>query len=359
MAAAALLLATACAAPAASRFSTPPARWLASPAPGDADRPATWALAREAGAQRPARTAGLPEDDQPAAPDLLSFVAIAGGSAEARLFVWDEALGDSLAIPGAGTDVGTSVVFRHSRVVFNRPRAGGIFWYDLGTETIGEFPGLNQAGFAMRPSITADGKVVAFVANPGGEPGVGPGTRAYAWIDGVVAEFTKAGPGMAWARVSADGSVGAVALLDGRLFLYSPLSGAISQVIEATLVEDGFAHHPNLRGDGGELAWVAGRTSPQRIYLIDVATFSTPAGIVHAPHRAPRPLEYAAGAFDSPIVTAPRFAPRGRLYFEAFRPDLGVFKAYCQDPVRGIGILTTLNATVPDDTTIYTGVGVP
>ncbi len=307
-------------------------------------------------------------DEKIATPgELVVFTTIDPATRESGLMVWDEAARDAYALPVTGTDVGTGGMYMGDKVIFDRP-SGGIFLLDLITETIFEVPGVNEIGFTARASVAKDGLSMTFVGNSDGLPGIRAGvTKAYYWHNGVSAELAKVnavgatqGGAVARVRLAGNGKVTTFVTLDGGLFLYTLASGILYEVAQARNLGDGFSHHSILRGDGLELAWVSGRTTPQTIFFMDLATVSTPVGEAYVSAGLAHPLPEAGELLGSPVVTAPRFGPKNTIYFESLLPGPNIFKAFRFDRDTGmVRMLSLLNATVPGDSAIYTGTGVP
>ncbi len=318
-----------------------------------------------------APSAGPPKVEPPGGPgkgERLVFTTIDPVTSEAALCVWDEEAREAHALPVTGTDVGTGGIYMESRILFDRP-SGGVYALDLVTETIFSVPGINEVGYTARPSAAKDGLSMTFMGNPDGAKGIRPGvTRAYYWRNGVAADLAKVnavgdarGGAVARVRLAGNGRVLTFVTLDGGLFLYTPGSGALQEVAQARAVADGYSHHPVLDPDGTELAWVSGRTTPQSIFLIDLATVSSPAGEMYVATGLPRALPDAGVLLGTGVVTAPKFGPGRTVYFEGLLPGPAkLFKAFRFDRLAGrVRMLSLLNATVPEDWAIYTSPGVP
>lgn len=299
--------------------------------------------------------------------DLVVFTAVDPVSKEGRMFVWDEEIQDAYALPAVGNDLNPGGTFYLGNHIAFERKSGGIFSYDLQAETISAFNDVNQTGFATRPSITGDGAMMTFVSNVDGASTFRPVvTRGFIWMKGVVAELPKVNEtadqhgGLARVRLAGKGGgTGTFCTLDGAVFVFDVFSGAITEITAVRTLLDGFGHHPVLSGDGKRLAFVVGRKSPQQIFVMDLKAVETPAGKIMVPAGNPEPLVYANAVVDTPVATSPRFTGSGRIYFEAQVNDQGIFKAFRYDPVNGVQMLTVLNSTVPDESTVFAGTGVP
>lgn len=306
-----------------------------------------------------------PKKEGPPSGETLAFMAIPRGEKTGRIFVWDEALGDSYAVPAPGPVIATAVLYLDTRILYETP-AGQFFSYDLLSEISTAFNDVNSLGFVTRASLTKDARTMVFVANTDGQPKLSEATKAYVWLDGAVAELAKVNAvgalrrGVGRIRIAGGGKLLIFTTLDGGLFLYSPETEVVHEVEDARAIGDGFSHQAVLSADASRMAWASGRTAPRQIVMQDLATTSSPAGTLYRPLGKPRLLEVASGLFGGD-VTCPRLGPKTWIYFEALDPALGIFKSFRHDYLAdgAVQALTPLNSTIPDESTVYCGTGVP
>ncbi|MBM3267310.1 MAG: hypothetical protein FJZ01_06650 [Candidatus Sericytochromatia bacterium] len=203
---------------------------------------------------------------------------------QARLLFWDEWLHDVLELPAAGRGALGPSVLDDGRVVFYRVD-GGIFAFDPLTETTVPFAEANAVGEAFRASITKDGRVMVFLADPRGTPariGVsgrdpGPDTRAYLWIDGVAAELAPVNElaaqegGIDRIKVAGKARVVSFSTRTGGNHVW-PLGAGPIQKLETPPARD-----PALDDDATIIAWVDARgLDPRQVWVNRLATVSLP-----------------------------------------------------------------------------------
>lgn len=134
---------------------------------------------------------------------------------------------------------------------------------------------------------------------------------------------------------------------DGRIFLYPLDFGVPGEVPEAR--QTGFAQMPTLSLGASRLAWIAGGLR-KHIYLMDLATASSPAGTIYRPIAAPRILPEVTLTRTIAQLESAIFAPDESLYVVIKNIRFGTTEIFRYEYGQArIALLATLNLTRPHD----------